>query len=296
MKKIAVVGSLNTDLVILSEKMPLKGETILGEKFFFNAGGKGANQAVAASRLGGNVTFFGCVGADHFGEELIANLEKENIIPNVEIVKDNTGLALVNLYEGDNSIIVVPGANHFSSKGYIKRLKEELLAYDIILFQLETNQALIEELIPYLHKKNKMTILNPAPAIPLNEELLNAVTYLTPNEHECQIIYQTDKSLGNLVEENNGKLLVTCGSEGVLYYQEGLKREMPIRVKNVVDTTGAGDTFSGAFTFALSENKSMEEAVKFANIAAGLSIQKMGAQTGMPTIKMIVDYKGSVAE
>lgn len=293
MKRIAVVGSINMDLVVESTKLPLKGETILGDGFFSGPGGKGANQAVAAARLGGDVSFFGSLGNDYFGSELEKNLEKENIKPHIRYDDaSNTGVALINVYDNDNSIIVVPGANNNNDPEYVLQLKEELKVFDIVLFQLEINEGLVFELINYLATLGKMIILNPAPASKISPDIIEKITYLTPNEHECQIIFDSQESVEVLVAKYPEKLIVTCGEEGVAYATDNQVIVVPsMEVTEVVDTTGAGDTFSGAFSYGMSVGKSIGEAISFANTAAGLSISKKGAQTGMPYLKEIESVK-----
>lgn len=286
MKRIAVVGSTNMDLVVESKKVPKKGETVLGENFFSGPGGKGSNQAVAAARLGGDVTFFGSLGKDYFGSELEKKLIEENVKPVIRYDEThNTGVALINVYEDDNSIIVVSGANNVYDAEYVMDLKKALQDFDVILFQLEINKELVFELIDYLARDNKKIILNPAPAVKLPKELIEKITYLTPNEHEAQIILDSDESIEELVALYPNKMLVTCGEEGVCYHSgQELKVIPPLKVAEVVDTTGAGDTFSGAFSYAISRGDKLENAIAFSNIAAGLSISKKGAQTGMPSL------------
>lgn len=291
MKKIAVVGSINMDLVVETSKLPEKGETILGNDFFSGPGGKGANQAVAISRLGGDVTFFGCVGEDYFGTELEEYLSFENVESRIR--KDpelSTGVAVVNLFESDNNIIVVSGANDYYSDTYFQNLVNELLNYDIILFQLEINEDLVFRLIKKLAIYDKKIILNPAPACKLEADLVEKITYLTPNEHECQIVFDSDAPIEEIVKQYPEKLIVTHGSKGVYYCTgEEVLKVPSIDVEDVIDTTGAGDTFSGAFAFAVSVRMTLEESINFANVAAGLSIRKKGAQAGMPVRSEVED-------
>lgn len=287
MKKIAVVGSLNFDYFVETEVFPSSGETVLGKDFFMSVGGKGANQAVAAARLGGRVSMFGSVGLDDNGNLLREKLAKEGVdVSHLNIVEErNTGVAFIEICNTDNRILVISGANEKTDIHYINRILSRLLEHDIILFQLETPLRMIEYIVPILAKEEKIIILNPAPACRLSSELIANVTYLTPNEHEYPVILDEDVGLDETLEKYPEKVIVTCGSRGVYFHDgRGVVRVPAIEV-DAVDTTGAGDTFSGAFTLALSEGKTLEDSIRFGSIAAGLSVRRKGAQTGMPTRK-----------
>ncbi|WP_059173852.1 ribokinase [Bacillus sp. FJAT-27445] len=289
MKKIAVVGSLNIDYFMETDIFPSAGETIMGKEFFMSVGGKGANQAVAAARLGGNVSMFGSVGNDDNGNLLIGKIENEGVdISHLNLVEgSNTGVAFIEICKSENRIIVSSGANEHTDIQYINRIQNRLLEHDIILFQLETPLPMIEHIIPILAKEGKIIILNPAPACQLSSELIANVTFLTPNEHEYPLVLSEVAGLEETLEKYPNKVIVTCGSRGVYFHDgRGVVKVPAIKVE-AVDTTGAGDTFSGAFTLALSEGKALEESIKFGTIAAGLSVRKKGAQTGMPTRKEI---------
>lgn len=285
-KKIAVVGSINMDYFIECDHSPKSGETILGKHFFTSVGGKGANQAVAASRLGGKVSMFGSLGNDEYGEYLNSQLQKENInINQLQLLSDiTTGAAFIQIFEGDNKIIVVPGANELTNRAYSQSIESELLNYDVILFQLEIPIETLEYLVPILYKHNKVIIVNPAPAKRLSDALLNCITYLTPNEHEYSIVTNQTGSMNEVLVKYPNKLIITCGKKGVIYFDGTTIVEVPAMKVDVVDTTGAGDTFTGAFTVAISEGKLIEDCIHFGIIAAGLSVTKKGAQTGMPSI------------
>lgn len=292
MKKIAVIGSINMDLVVETDRLPKKGETILGNHFFSGPGGKGANQAVAISRLGGDVTFFGSIGKDYFGYELVSYLQKEKVktVMRYDDTK-STGVALINLFDNDNNIIVVSGANDFYDRKYYTDLKKRLMEFDILLFQLEINHQLVFDLINYMSKFKKTIILNPAPAVKINKEILGKITYITPNEHECKVILGVNQSLEDVLLANQEKFIVTHGDQGVFFAKDDeIVNVPPIKVKNVIDTTGAGDTFSGSFAYAIAANMTVSEAVFFSNTAAGLSITKKGAQAGMPTFKQVSTF------
>ncbi|QBP42652.1 ribokinase [Paenisporosarcina antarctica] len=285
MAKIAVIGSINMDLVVETDISPKKGETVLGSNFFASPGGKGANQAVAAARLGGEVTMFGSIGKDQNGEILLANLLEENIDTTYINILDNipTGVAVIEICEKDNRIVVVPGANKYTNEEYLTKVAESLVSFDVILMQLEVPLESIVFMTKYLSPYDKIIILNPAPAIAIPEEVLTRITYITPNEHEYLTVLNTSSSIEETLRKFPTKLLITCGEKGVVYCDGNSVITVPSIKVDVVDTTGAGDTFTGAFGVAISEGRPLREAILFANTAAGLSTTKMGAQKGMPT-------------
>jgi ribokinase len=285
MAKIAVIGSINMDLVVESDISPKKGETVLGSHFFSSPGGKGANQAVAASRLGGTITMFGSIGNDPNGESLTSNLKAEKIdttfINRLNHVP--TGVAVIEICDKDNRIIVVPGANQYTNEEYLKKVAETLVSFDVILMQLEIPLESIVFITNYLSAyKDKVIILNPAPASQIPKEVLDRITYITPNEHEFCTVLNTSSSIDEALRKYPNKLLITRGSQGVSYCDGNDIITVPSIKIDVVDTTGAGDTFTGAFGVAISESFPLREAIQFANRAAGLSTTKPGAQKGMP--------------
>jgi ribokinase len=285
--KIAVVGSLNIDMTVTAPKIPTKGETILGHELHFIPGGKGANQAVALGRLGADVTMFGCVGDDAFGSQLITNLQAQNVktgpikvIPGV-----STGVALITVGDNDNTIVVVPGANGTVDCAYIDAVKAELLAASLVILQLEIPLATVSYVIDLCAAAGIAIILNPAPAQPLPADLIAKLSYITPNEHEASIVFGFSGDHRDLLRRYPNQLIITQGSAGVsMADADGTIHTVPASPAKVVDTTGAGDTFNGAFAFALANKKPVLEALRFANIAAGLSTEKFGAQGGMPTL------------
>ena len=281
---IGVVGSINMDLVVQAPRIPHPGETLMGGELRYNPGGKGANQAVAAARLGGDVTMFGAVGADENGVRLCRALQEAGV--KTEWIRTvpgaATGLALITVGEGDNTIIVVPGANAQVDTAYIDSVLPELLRCEMIILQHEIPTQTNAYVAGICAKKGIRLILNPAPAREVPPELVARVTYLTPNEHEAALIFgqDTEQALRRYPE----KLLITCGGAGIaLVQKDGRRIQVPARKSNVCDTTGAGDTFNGAFAYALGEKMELTEALRFANTAAGLSTEKPGAQGGMPT-------------
>ncbi len=284
--KISVVGSINMDMVVTADRIPAKGETLHGSSFDLVPGGKGANQAVAMARLGADVEMFGCVGNDPNGTALVENLVNEGVatehIKRAEGVP--TGVALITVGENDNTIVVVAGANGCVDREYIDSITEHLLQSDLVALQHEVPIDTIEYVVDLCNANNIPVMLNPAPAAPLSSETIEKITYLTPNEHEAKILFDGVENLESLLVKYPEKLIITLGAAGVItYLKSGKMVQVPARISHIVDTTGAGDTFNGAFAVRMSEGASIEEALKFANIAAGLSIEKFGAQGGIPT-------------
>lgn len=290
MGKIGVVGSINMDMTVKTERIPLKGETLKGEDLKYIPGGKGANQAVAAARLGADVEMFGCVGDDSAGESLVKNLQEQGVktehirtVPGIP-----TGLAMITVGDRDNTVIVVAGTNNCVDINYINEVRDAILECEIVLLQHEIPQETIEYVIDLCADNGVKVVLNPGPARPARKEILEKVTYLTPNEHETVILFGKEKSFEELMKAYPEKLVITQGSRGVsTCLKSGETVLIPARKVNVVDTTGAGDTLNGAFTVAVTEGKSITDALVFANAAAGLSTEKFGAQGGMPTYEEV---------
>lgn len=286
MPNIAVVGSISMDLVAVSKKRPKAGETVIGEAFHTIPGGKGANQAVAAARLGGNVAMVGAVGNDDYGTVVRKNLENERIFIDyvVPVTDRTTGIAHIVLAEEDNSIVVVQGANALVNKSVVDRSKDLLVKADMVVLQLEIPLETVKYVLAICEEHNIPVMLNPAPAQVLSEEILEKATYITPNEHECRIVLDDFTSpIEDLLAKYPNKLLMTEGSNGVRFHNGTEIVHVPSIAVDVVDTTGAGDTFNGALAVALSEGETLQKAIRFANIAGGLSVTKLGAQGGMPT-------------
>ncbi|WP_223592629.1 ribokinase [Neobacillus bataviensis] len=284
MQKIAVVGSINIDYFVEADRLPKLGETLLGNSFFLSLGGKGANQAVAASRLGGSVALFGSVGDDENSKIILENMKKEKVtVNNLNVAEGTTtGAAFIELCNSENRILVVPGANNLTDVSYIKTVSEELLNYDVVLFQMETPLEMMEYIVPVLYDRQKTIIVNPAPAHKIRQDILDKITYITPNEYEYQMVLDSEDSMEALLEKYPNKLIITRGTDGVSYFDGQALINVPVIKVEAVDTTGAGDTFSGAFAVGIAEGKKLRESIRFANVAAGLSVMKKGAQTGMP--------------
>ncbi|MDP1418613.1 ribokinase [Peribacillus simplex] len=283
MIRIAVVGSSSMDLVVTSAKRPMSGETVLGESFITVPGGKGANQAVAAARLGAEVSMVGCVGDDVYGEIILENLKKNHV--NTEYVEPVTGSASgtahITLSEGDNSIIVVKGANDFITPEYVQKAKKVIEESDIVMVQQEIPEETVEYLAELCNTLQKRLLLNPAPARKLSEAVIQQASFLTPNEHEFEILFNGRDRTKVLTEYPN-KLFITEGKNGVRYFDGHEEKVIPSFEVEAVDTTGAGDTFNAAFAVAVAEGKSFDECLLFANRAASISVTKLGAQGGMP--------------
>lgn len=290
--KITVIGSINMDLVTRTSTIPKVGETVLGESFHTIPGGKGANQAVAAARLGADVTLIGCVGNDGFGSMLKEHLQEQGI--NTEYIKTvegiSTGIAAITLSQGDNSIIVVSGANNEVTPALITEYEQVIAKSDLILLQLEIQVKAVIEAVRLAKKHKVPVILNPAPIQKLPKDLLLQVDYLTPNEHEQTVLLSSidEDELYDMKE----KCIVTKGANGVTIYQHQKETTIPSYKVNVIDTTGAGDTFNGALAVSLSKGKTLQEACYFANAAASLSVTKLGAQTGIPTLEEVETFLG----
>jgi ribokinase len=295
--KVAVVGSINMDLVTKTERFPKRGETVLGTEFNQYPGGKGANQAVAASRLGAEVSFIGCVGNDSYGEQLKQILEGEGIdIEGIDVCSNvQTGIAQITVAEKENSIIVVPGANHELTTDWVQTHCLKLSEADIILVQLETPLPIAEVVVEIANEYNVPVILNPAPAQHLKNSLVSKISYLTPNESEiCTLTSGEESDLAGqiqiLLKRGVSTIILTRGEDGVLFNQ-GDKLEARDSMKvQAVDTTGAGDTFNGALAVGLARGDSLNDAVELAVKAASISVTKPGAQSGMPHLHELKQY------
>lgn len=285
MGKVVVVGSINVDMVFRSDIRPKAGETVLGSAFSIIPGGKGANQAVAAAKLGAETYMVGCVGNDSNGEFSLKNLKNMNV--NTEAVKiiENapTGVANIVVAENDNSIIVISGANFEVNKEIVNKNKELILSADLVLLQLEIPMEVVEHLVEICFENKVEVLLNPAPAAKLKKSVIEMAAYITPNEHELKLIFGS-QARDEVLKAYPNKLIVTMGSKGVKYFDGNEIKEVPSNKVKVVDTTGAGDTFCGGLAAALVRGDSIEDAVTFANKAASFTVTKLGAQSGMPAL------------
>ena len=292
-RKIVVIGSCNTDMVISMDHLPLPGETLIGGEFFMNSGGKGANQAVAAARLGGNVSFIAKLGNDPFGKRALEQYRAEGIDVK-HILTDPeqpSGVALIMVdAQGENSIAVASGANaHLTTKD-IDNAKEILSRADIVLMQLETPITTVEHAANVAKRSGAKVILNPAPAQPLPESLLQNLYILIANETEAEFISGTQitdmdsvaRAADILCDKGVEKVVITLGSRGAFVKERGNYHQIPGLKVKAVDATAAGDTFCGALCVALAEGKNLTEAVTFANRCAAVTVTRMGAQSSLP--------------
>ena len=297
--KILVIGSTNTDMTAFCAKMPTPGETVLGNDFVMGPGGKGANQAVAAKRLGGDVSFICKVGDDIFGENTIRHFKEEGLdTSGVMISKKPSGVALITVDDSaENCIVVASGANNDYTEEDIRSCKEAIEACDILLMQLEIPVPAVLEAAKIAHEAGKTVVLNPAPAIDLPDEIFRHISLFIPNQHELAkysgMPVSGEESAAAaakaMMSKGVGRLIVTMGSKGSLVCQEEETIFVPARKVDAVDTTGAGDCYCGALCVALSEGESLMEAASFATKAAAVAVQRPGAQVSMPFRREIVD-------
>ena len=291
--KIVIVGSINTDMIVKVPRIPKTGETILGGKFSTAAGGKGANQAVAAARAGGDVTFIARVGNDMFGKQALEDFESNNI--NAKYIKtDNaepSGVALIFVDEkGENSIAVASGANARLSHRDVTEAEEVIKSADILLMQLETPMESVKRAAKIAKEAGVKVILNPAPACPLDNTLLSTLYVITPNESEAELLTDisvtdfpsAEKASFILLDRGVEVAIITMGIKGALIKTRELTKIVPGFKVNAVDSTAAGDVFNGSLVVAMAEGKTLEETVQFANAAAALSVTKLGAQPSAP--------------
>jgi len=292
-KKIVVVGSCNTDMVIKADRLPVPGETILGGTFFMNPGGKGANQAVAASRMGGNVTLISKTGNDVFGKQSVMLYTAENIKTDYIFSdpKHPSGVALITVdSQGENCIVVASGANAYLTPSDIDKASAEIENSDLILMQLEIPIETVEYVAEMASKKGIKVILNPAPARALSDNLLKNLYIIIPNKSEAEILsgikvtdIESAKQAADIISAKGVDIVViTLGSQGALIkeYNEFLFVEA-FKV-DALDTTAAGDTFCGSVCVGLSEGRSILDSVKLAARAAAITVTRMGAQASIP--------------
>ena len=292
MNRVLVVGSINMDLVVETEKFPAPGETLLGQRFRTFPGGKGANQAVAARRLGAQVAMIGCVGADAFGRELTAQLQSEGVdVRHVRIdAAASTGVAAITVSQAENSIVVVPGANHALSPADVQAAEQAFLEADVVITQHEIPLDTVEAVAVLAEKHGKPLILNPAPAIPLPDSLRARVTLLTPNEHELAIISGGScDAWREQLAAHPGRVLMTRGSDGAWFAGNGgALHHQPSFTVEAIDTTGAGDTFNGALAAFWGDD--LAKVAQLACAAGALSVTRAGAQSGMPTREELMRF------
>ncbi|GMQ30289.1 ribokinase [Algoriphagus confluentis] len=298
MANILIVGSSNTDLVVKTPRFPKPGETLTGGDFFLFQGGKGANQAVAAARMGGQVSFLTKLGKDLFGEQTRESLEQEGIFPELILEDKNTssGVALIMVDQaGENQIVVVPGANGNLLPKDLSKADDVLKKADIVLSQLETPLTTLLSLGKSVEKTGKKLILNPAPAQTLPDSIYQNLFLITPNETEASLLtgisleIETALSkIGNwFLEKGVQNIIVTLGEKGAYFHSSKVQFLVPTHPVKAVDTTAAGDVFNGTLAVALAEGMNWEKAIQTANKASGIAVTRMGAQPSIPFRKEV---------
>lgn len=303
-ERILVIGSSNTDMTIKSDNLPLPGQTILGGRFVMGPGGKGANQAVAAKRLGGNVEFICKVGHDIFGKSAADGYKKEGIdISHILYSTEPSGVALILVDKtGENVISVAPGANGDLSVEDIESIANVIKEADYLILQLEIPTDAVIRAAKIAHEAGVYVILNPAPACKLPNELFQYISLITPNQTETELMTGVklinEQSFITAVENFNRMgvkdVIITLGSKGSLVCYDGKNEFVPAIKVDAVDATAAGDTFCGAVCVALSQGKNLKEAAVFATKAASLTVQKMGAQDSIPSITDINMFSNQI--
>ena len=297
--KVTVVGSFNTDLSVRTPHMPVGGETILGGPFTTGPGGKGANQAVAAARLGAEVSMLVKLGLDVFGDLAAQNLVREGIQPEyiLRSAESHTGVAFIIVDQhGENMIVVASGTNNFLTPEDVERARQAVCEAQVLLVQLEIPLDTVEAAVRMAHEAGVKVVLNPAPGQTLSPQLLALVDVLTPNETEAQIISgllvesmpQAEAAARRLLQGGVGAVVITLGGKGALVVTPEVSTHVPGIPVQVVDTTGAGDAFSGALAVALAEGKDLVQAAAFANAAAALQVTRPGTAPAMPTREEVI--------
>ena len=304
MKNIVVIGSSNTDMVVKTSHLPVPGETVLGGDFFMNAGGKGANQAVAAARYGNRVVFVAKTGNDLFGEQVRKSMKEDGIVTDYVFIDEEhpSGVALITIdQKAENCIVVAGGANMYLKPEDIDKAKDEILGGDVVLMQLETPIETVEYAAKMAAEAGVKVILNPAPAPaePLSKELISNLYLITPNRSEASRltgIEVTDLASAQraalaLYDMGAKNVIVTLGSEGSLVYDGHMMMRVEAIKVEAVDTTAAGDTYNGVLASVIAEGKSLIDAVHEANVAGAISVTRMGAQPAAPTREEIIAMK-----
>lgn len=300
---IVVVGSTNTDMVIKAGHLPAPGETILGGDFFMNPGGKGANQSVAAQRLGGNVTFIAKTGNDIFGKQSLQLFREEGIKTDLMVVDPAkpSGVALITLdKKAENTIVVASGANATLVQDDLQNAAETIRSASIVMMQLEIPLETVEYVAEMAKSDNVTVILNPAPACPLPASLLQNISMITPNEKEAEMLsgivitgLGSAKEAAEIIRAKGVEtVIITLGAKGAFICTAEMNELVNAPIVEAIDTTAAGDVFNGALAVALSENQNLRDATAFACHAAALSVTKLGAQASAPFRKDVTGFMG----
>ena len=294
MPKVVVIGSANVDLTIRVERLPQLGETVSGGEFYTSFGGKGANQAVAAHKAGAEVRFLAKVGCDQNGEAIIKNLEALGLTSDGILTDESrhSGVALIMVDRmGNNTIAVAPGSNRNLTEEDIHGAESDISWGEVLLIQLEVPMPTVKEALRLAKAHGLRTILNPAPARRLPEEIVALVDILTPNEIEAgtltgdmaEDLNEATRAASKLLESGAGHVIITLGERGACWVQRDRVQAFPAFPVTAVDSTAAGDAFNGALALALAEEWLMQEAISFANAAGALTVTKKGAQDSLPT-------------
>lgn len=302
MNKILVFGSSNIDMVLNVKEMVKPGETIPCKSIKYIPGGKGANQAVACGKLGGDVTFLSAVGKDAYGQILLKNIKEAHVQTDYirEIENVPTGMAVISVDdEGENSIIIVKGANGFCDNDYYELHSDLVNSFDVVLTQFETPIDAVCKLLKDAKEKGKVTILNPAPAIDgIPNNIYESIDYLTPNETELEKLsgMKTESkeeiilAANSLLVKGIANVIVTIGREGAILVNENGSKVFPGYPVKAVDSTAAGDIFNAALAVSIAEGKSIDKAIYFGHAAASISVQREGAQTSIPSRKEVEHF------
>ena len=294
-KPVLVIGSLNMDLVARCEHLPRTGQTVFGTDFFSAAGGKGANQAVAAARLGARVTMAGCVGDDRFGHDLVAGLRRDGVRSDaVRTVAHPTGTALITIAaDGANTIVVISGANAACDTALVDRALADADGPGILLLQHEIPEAANAHAIRAARAAGWFIVLNPAPARPIGRDLLALIDIIVPNETEAAALTGSSdprEAARHLLAQGACAALITLGGDGALYCDAGTTLRCPAVAVQAVDTTAAGDAYIGALAAALAEDRSVADSLGFAAVAAGLAVTRLGAQPSLASREEVARF------
>lgn len=300
MSKIVVIGSSNTDFIAKVKEFPKTGETIEGVSYLQAMGGKGANQALAAHRLGGNVKFITSLGSDLNGRNSMENYKKEGLDVSLSLIVNNSpsGVAMIWVdEEGENSIVIIPGANEMLTSAYIHQIENEILQSDLIVLQMEIPYDTVKTVCEIASKSRKRVMLNVAPARKLDDDIIKKIDILVVNETEAELISgETISIVGgevivdNLLALGAKTVILTLGKNGSILKNEQLFLRIPAFTVNTVDSTAAGDTFCGALAAELSKGRSWKETLEFASAAAAICVTRMGAQPSIPTENEVYDF------
>lgn len=294
---ITVVGSLNMDLVLTCERIPGVGETVIGNEFQTFPGGKGANQAVAASRLGAETVMIGKIGDDEFGQRILHSLQESGVDTSyvLKSSKKPTGVAAISVdSKGGNSIIVASGANFDIHIDEVKQMDDVLSKSDILILQNEIDQEVNRYLLSTYGNKDICIVYNPAPAVHIEEEYLHYIDFLIPNEHEIKRLSSSlsdemtyEEYIRYYLSKGVKNMIVTLGEEGCMFADSSSVKSYPAQKVEAVDTTAAGDTFVGGFCAEYLNSKNVEAAIDFAMRSARLSVMRKGAQSSIPYRKEV---------